>query len=67
MKSATPPPFDSKILDEFRRDVLAREAERNELKAKRAERRRGRFAFAALLLLTLLLYLFFRWCDAHAL
>jgi hypothetical protein len=55
MKSATPPPFDSKILDEFRRDVLAREAERNELKAKRAERRRGRFAFAALLLLTLLL------------
>jgi len=65
MKPPTPSRLDPGIEDEIVRGILARQIERNKLETRRAERRKNILVFAALLLLTLLLYLFFRWRDAQ--
>jgi hypothetical protein len=62
MEPPTPPRLDPGIEEVF---WLGKQKERNRLEARRAQKRKNILVFAALLLLTLLLYLFFRWCDAH--
>jgi hypothetical protein len=64
MKPPAQPQLDPAIEAEIFRGILARQAEGKKLEARRAEKRRNILVFASLLLLTLLLYLFFRWSDA---
>jgi len=65
MKLPTHPRLDPGIENEIVGGILARQAERDKLEARRTARRKNILVFAALLLLTLLLYLFFRWRDAQ--
>ena len=60
MKPSTPPQLDPKIEDEIVRGILAREAERNRLEARREEGRKRALVGAVLLFVILLLVLFFR-------
>ena len=53
MKPSTPPPLDPKIENEIVRGILAREAERNRLEARREERRKRTLVVAVLLFVIL--------------